>query len=150
VGGFIVFTDGRAYSATNWAYDAVIEAIVQVLPDTDEAKALADWLLNQRSCVLGPGMGRVDLLELTPMNQSLLLQAIQFAYCNEKERGPEGWTNPESWPPWIQRFSDLVKMIESMQRGESPDQFNPHMRGVSRATGRRSGPGWDIVSGGAQ
>jgi hypothetical protein len=142
VSGFIILSDGRAYAASNWAYDGTVEAIVETLPDTQEGRLLADWLLNQRCSVQGPGMGTVDVRELTPRNKELFLRAVEDAYCIQKGKGPVEWYSPEAWPSWIGWFSDLVKMTECIKNGDLPNQFNPHMTDVIPPTGRKNGPGW--------
>jgi hypothetical protein len=143
VAGFIILSDGRAYAAANWAYDRTVEAIVESLPDTPAGQAIGDWLLQRRCTVKGPGLGSVDVRELTPANQELFLAAVEDAYAVQKDRGPDGWTSPDFWSGWIGRFADLVKMIQCVRDGEPPDQFNPHMTGIVPPSGRRDGPGWD-------
>jgi hypothetical protein len=69
MGGFIILEDGRAYTANNWSYDAVVERIARALPETDAGRALSDWPMDQRCVVQGPGLGSVDFRELTPGNQ---------------------------------------------------------------------------------
>lgn len=143
MGGFIVLSDGRAYAASNWGYDRTVEAIAEALPDTDEGRHLAAWLLDQRCSVRGMGLGNVDVRELTPQNRQLFLRAVEDAYQTQKGKGPAGWHSPDLWPSWIARFSDLVKMIACVENGEAPGDFNPHMKDVIPPTGDKSGPGWD-------
>jgi hypothetical protein len=38
-------------------------------------------------------------------------------------------------------FQDLIKMVESIRRGERPAFLNPHIRDVIPASGERAGPG---------
>lgn len=57
--GFITLKDGRAYAASNWAYDADVERIADALPENDDGHALSDWLKKQRVAV--KGLGSVDL-----------------------------------------------------------------------------------------
>jgi hypothetical protein len=141
--GFIVLQDGRAYAASNWAYDTTIEAIAESLPQTRQAQALHDWLLDQRCCVRGMGLGRVDLRELTSSNQQLFEIGAMAALDVANRRGPTGWAFPEHFAGWQRYFQDLVKMIELVHKGEPPMSFNPHMTDLIEPTGRHSGPGWD-------
>jgi hypothetical protein len=53
VAGFIILGDGRAYAASNWAYDRTVEAVAEALPDHREGRALGEWLLGQRCSVKG-------------------------------------------------------------------------------------------------
>jgi hypothetical protein len=143
VAGFIILSDGRAYAASNWSYDSTIDAIAEALPNTQEGRLLADWILNQRCTVQGMGLGSVDLRELTPRNQEVFLRAVEDAYRIQTGRGPVGWASPNAWPSWIGRFADLVKMIECIGKGEPPGQFNPHMMDVIPPREKKAGPGWD-------
>lgn len=143
MGGFIVLEDGRAYAANNWSYDAVVERIARSLPGTTDGRALSDWLMDQRCAVQGAGLGSVDCRELSPGDQRLFLEAVERAVVTAEEEGPGGWCDPSFFPGWLERFHDLIKMIESMRRGDPPEAFNPHMRGVIPPSGERAGPGWD-------
>jgi hypothetical protein len=103
---------------------------------------LADWLLEQRCSVQGMGLGSVDVRDLTPRNQELFLRAVVDAYRIQQEKGPVGCSS-EFWPSWIERFGDLVKMIECIKKGEPPSQFNPHMSDAIPPRHGKAGPGWD-------
>ena len=140
--GFIVLPDGRAYAASNWGYDRVIGCIAQVVAEQDQGRALSEWLLEQRSMVRGSGLGSVDVRELTPSNRSLVLDAVWQAFERAAARGPAEWCEPSFFPSWLERFRDLVGMLESIDRGEPPQAFNPHMNDVIPPSGRRAGPGW--------
>lgn len=140
--GFIVLKDGRAYAANNWSYDAVIERIARALPGTDAGRALSDWLMDQRCVIRGPGLGSVDLRELSPGDQRLFVEAVERAIITTEQEGPEGWCDPAFYPGWLERFQDLLKMIASIHRGEPPTAFNPHMMDVIPPSGERAGPGW--------
>lgn len=138
----ITLDDGRTYWGSNWAFDAVIRAIAAVLPGTPQGRALRDWLLDQQCRVQGPGIGCVDTRELTPDNRRLFAKAIEDAFNAQRRQGPIGWHDPKAWDVWLAHFSDLVKMVESIRRGEQPEAFNPHSKGVMPATNKHAGPGW--------
>jgi hypothetical protein len=142
MGGFITLEDGRSYAAANWTYDQTIEVISDALAENEDSRPLADWLLDQRCIVQGPGLGSVDVRELAPKFQQMFLHAIPDAYERARNRGPAGWHQPEAWAGWINRFLDLVKMLESINRGEPASQFNPHMKDVIPPSGAKKGPGW--------
>jgi hypothetical protein len=65
VSGFITLDDGRMWTAANWFFDTVIEGAADALEPTSEGKALAWWLRQQTSDVMGPGLGSVDIRGLT-------------------------------------------------------------------------------------
>ncbi len=138
--GFIILEDGRAYAAANWAYDAVVERIGDTLPDTDDGRALSDWLKEQRVAV--KGLGSVDLREFTPENRQLFEEAARRAFSLAEQQGPEGWQDIEAYTGWIERFHDLIIMMDSIRAGVPPSAFNPHMVDVIPPTGARAGPGW--------
>jgi len=85
--GFIVFQDGRAYAAANWAYDVTVERIAVALPDTDAGRSLASWLRQQRSYIKGTGLGSVDLRESASENQRLLERAARRAKAIVDQKG---------------------------------------------------------------
>ncbi len=147
MGGFVILSDGRAWSAANWAYDALILAIAHDLPSTPDGEAFGAWLRDQTSTVLGPGMGRVDLRELTPHNQRLFARAAQLAYARlVRDNCPPEWHDPRFFPGWRDLFLVLLKLLKSARRRDPPT-YNPHMSSLLPSTSDRSGPGWP--SGGA-
>lgn len=143
MGGFIILDDGRAWAATNWAYDAAIRYIAEALPDSERARELSEWLLQQTSEVQGMGLGSIDIRELTAENRTLFVEAIRRATRRIEERGAEGWNDPSYFPVWKERFEVLLKLIESVEKGEPATIYNPHMRDIIPATGKQAGPGWD-------
>lgn len=80
--GFIVLEDGRTWTGANWSYNAVIEAIVQILSTDDKAKAFAEWLGQQ---VTGNGFFRVDVREIAPMYRPVFREAARQAFLQDKE-----------------------------------------------------------------
>ncbi|MCI0661810.1 MAG: hypothetical protein L0220_12115 [Acidobacteria bacterium] len=141
--GFIVLNDGRAWAGANWAYDSAIRTISQALPTTQEGQDLADWLLQQTCEVKGMGLGSVDLRELTTQNQTLFIQAVRQAVINLKTQDGNDWYDPTAFQSWREYFEVLPLLIESIERGEPPSMFNPHMNDLIPPTGNKSGPGWD-------
>jgi hypothetical protein len=129
--GFIVMEDGRAYAASNRATDAVIRAIAAQVDDRE----FRAWLLQQQSQFVGMGMTSVDLREVTPRHRQGFYRAARRAYERAASEGFEGRTGDvEGFGGWLERFGDLVVMIDRSLAGESPEVFPP--------TGWRRGPGW--------
>ena len=138
--GFIVLEDGRAYAASNRAADAMIRAIAAVVDEPE----LKDWVRQQESEVVGMGMTYIDLREIAPLYRPLLRQAIRRAYL-EVDGGrvdPLPTADQDYFDSWMARFRDLIEMLNRSEAGESPTAFNPHMRELLPATGKRVGPGW--------
>jgi hypothetical protein len=144
--GFIVLQDGRAYAASNWGFDRTVAAIAAVLSERKESQALAEWLMQQSSEIVGMGMGKVDIRELTAQNRELFINAVREAFKRAEAQDLGGWYDPQLFPSWLGRFQDLVTMLDSIERGEPPATFNPHMRDVCKPSGEHSGPGWDSAS----
>lgn len=141
--GFIVMEDGRAYAASNRATDAVIRAIAAEVED-GEFRA---WLLQQQSQFVGMGMTSVDLREVAPKYRQGFYRAARRAYQRAASAGSEHLTcDLEGVGGWLERFGELVVMIDRSLAGEPPEAFNPHMRGLIPPTGRRRGPGWQLGS----
>lgn len=133
--GFIILNDGRAWTASNGAFDAVIEALAEELQRYNSGNDLAIWLLEQRSGVKGPGLGSIDIRELTQPNQQLLLNAIeQIADAAEL---------PKPLDSWSAKVRLLARMVASYRRGEPPMALNPDMKDIVPSTGKHSGPGWE-------
>lgn len=138
--GFIVLEDGRAYAASNWATDATLRAIGREVKDND----LREWLLAQQSGKVGMGMTSVDLREVAPQYRPVLRAAIRRAHerVTREARFENLRAGGDWWAGWLGRFDDLVEMLRRCGAGESARDFNPHMRAVVPARGRRVGPGW--------
>lgn len=140
--GFIIINDGRAVAPSNWGFDRMMEEIVKSLPNNENSADFKDWLLNQRNCICGPGLGSVDVRELTPENQELFWDAVIDAIHRCKAEGGEGWHDPNFYSSWMEMFSNLLAFRESYLDGEDPDAFNPYLKSVIPPTNNKSGPGW--------
>lgn len=142
MGGFIILEDGRGCAPASWAYDAIVRSVVDELVRTDEERRLGQWLQEQLCEVLGPGMGFVDVRELSPLNRRIFREACQRAFLTEESKGSAGWFDPSAFPVWLERFRKLIKMWESIDRGEPPAALTD-LREPDPPRGRKSGPGWD-------
>jgi len=136
----IILEDGRAWLARNIAVQAVHHAVAEELPETDEGKALSNWLKNDD--VLNALLD-LDVRELTPSNRSMYLEAVESAFQTIKAGGCPVGCEFERWQSWISRLGDLVKMIHSVSRREPAEAFNPHLPGTTfPPDGGKVGPGW--------
>ena len=95
---------------------------------------LGEWLLDQRCEVRGPGIGYLDLRELSPQASSQFMAACISAYDAMRL---------ESSPVfWLDQLSRLVAMWASMEKGEPPEALtSPHWL-IGPWSGDRRGPGW--------
>jgi hypothetical protein len=139
VAAFIDLDDGRTWRAANWAYDAVVEAIAGVLNRTELERELAAWLRSQTCRVCGPGLGSVDVRELSPACRAAFREAAGRAYRTAESAGGEGWHDPTFFPGWLVKFKELLRMWEAIDRGEPPAIGGQ----CAEPTGRRVGPGWE-------
>jgi hypothetical protein len=144
MGAFIILEDGRGWIGANWAYDAIIQSIADELAQTNEGRALASWLLEQRCEVLGPGLGRVDVRELSTDSRCRFRDACRRSLDRIRARGPVGWSDPSFFPAWLVRFQHLIDMWASIDRGEPAGALND-LKGTIDPTGERHGPGWESV-----
>lgn len=153
--GFIILQDGRALGKSNSTFDAIVGYIAEAITSLPDGQELAQWLMEQRSIICGPGMGRVDVRELTPKNKLLFIQGCRQGFrvaCKRAENHAEferkvlakGKLKNSTTTEWvIEPFALLMLMIEAVEKGEPPMALNPHMREVVKPTGKRSGPGWE-------
>lgn len=141
MGGFIVLEDGRALAPNNWAYDAIIHAIVAELRENEDARPLATWLSGQTCEAKGMGQGNVDVRELTPENREHFRAAVKDAISRAENVGPAAWHDPDFFPMWLECFRKLNKMWQSIDLGQPPDSITD-LTSPMPVTGQRSGPGW--------
>jgi len=139
---FIALDDGRSWWAANWAYDSLIEKVVDQLNGTDAERELADWLRERTCRVNGPGLGFVDVRELTAQNRLLFRLAAQRAFRSAVLSGSVGWHEPTFFPDWLARFRQLLRMWKAIDRGEPPEQLNDSHE-CMKPSGKKNGPGWE-------
>ncbi len=139
---FIALPDGRSWWAANWAYDAVVERIADQLNGAEEELRLADWLRQQTCWVHGPGLGSVDVRELTPRNQQLFRAAAQRAFRQATLDGSVGWHDPSFFPGWLTGFRRLLRMWKAIDRGEPMGRLGDSSQPME-PSGLRVGPGWE-------
>ena len=133
---YIALEDGRILGTSDGVFDALIECAAKELERRpDVVDGLLEWLLNQRCGVQGFGVGYLDLRELSPRASSQFKSACISAY-SVMGRAP----NPV---PWLDRFSLLIDMWASIDKGEPPEALtSPHWL-MSPWSGDRRGPGWE-------
>ena len=132
--------DGRSWWAANWAYDAVIESIAAELCSSTLEQELAAWLRMQTCAECGPGLGSLDVRELSPGCRLAFRKATRQALQTAATQGGSEWQQPEFFPGWIGKFRELVSMMDAIDRREPiPVDVHP-----VEPTGDRVGPGWQI------
>ena len=131
----ITLEDGRVLGTQNWVFDAILECATNELESrTDAVDGLREWLLDQRCAVNGPGVGYLDLRELSPRAASQFKSACLSAYDAMKLES--------SAVLWLDQFSLLIKMWISIEKGEPPDTLTSSVWLMGPWSGKRRGPGW--------
>ncbi len=133
----IVLVDGRILGLTNGQFDGILEAVANELDrDADSLPGLASWLLDQRCEIQGPGVGAVDLREVSPIACEQFRAASHRVYRDQQQ-------NERASPEWLQDlFRQLVDMWASIARGEPPESLTCSDWKLHPASDRRVGPGW--------
>lgn len=134
---YIDLDDGRSWWAANWAYDAVIESIAAELHSSTLEREFAAWLRTKTCLECGPGLGSLDVRELSPACRLAFCKATRRALENAATQGGSEWQQPEFFPGWITKFRELVSMMDAIDRRE-PAPVDAHL---VEPTGRRVGPG---------
>ncbi len=139
----IILDDGRACAPSAWTFTAMMSAIADQFEPTEEAQQLADWLQRQASEMQRAGRGRLDLRELTPENRGMFRDAVMRLAVRYNYHGAADGAGV-AFPGWVRRLRRLVKMMQSIERGESPDAISDVSAPVA-PTGLRRGPGWRVA-----
>jgi hypothetical protein len=137
-----VLSDGRIWGCTNGEHDLLVELVAETILKEEKDAALSDWLLAQRCQVQGPGVGYVDLRELTLKVQEQIVAAIPKAVVLARVRGPAPGVDPSRFASFIEHLELLNQMVESMKRGEPPEALTASWWKLHPPTGERKGPGW--------
>ena len=132
----ITLEDGRVLATKDWVFDAIIECVANELDSrTDAVEGLRQWLLDQRCEVQGPGVGYLDLREISPQACSQFKFACLSAYDAMKLE-----CNPVLW---LGQFSLLINMWISMDKEEPPEALTSRHWMMAPWSGERRGPGWE-------
>jgi hypothetical protein len=131
----ITLEDGRVLGTSNSRFDAILESAAKELERrNDSVDGLREWLLDRRCEVQGPGVGYLDLRELSPVASSQFKGACLSAYDAMKAQTAS--------KPLIEELSLLIDMWKSMEKGEPPEALtSPHYL-IAPCGGERRGPGW--------
>jgi hypothetical protein len=131
----VTLEDGRVLGTANGTFDGILEAVAQHLGQrAGGVEGLADWLLEQRCAVQGPGVGYLDLRELAPQAVQQFRDAVRVLAVLDASDNVPSWLYPT--------LASLLEMWRSMDRGESPEACTSSAWLISPPTGSRRGPGW--------
>lgn len=132
----ITLEDGRVLLISNGVFDGVLESAAKQLDSrAGDVGGLGDWLLDQRCEVQGPGVGYLDLRELSPQARSEFKSACVSAYRAMDDRATAN--------RWLSdTFTLLINMWASIEKGEPPEAItSPHSL-IAPFSGEQRGPGW--------
>jgi hypothetical protein len=131
----LTLEDGRVLGTSNGAFDAILELIAAELADGRETlPGLVDWLLDQRCEVQGPGVGYLDLRELSSPAVSQIREAFLVAHAAH---------DMDSVSQSLRAiYGTLRAMWASIERGEAPEALTSDVYMMGPPSGRRKGPGW--------
>ena len=119
-----------------------IRRIAAALPGDRDGTELREWLLLQTCAVCGPGLGSVDVRELSPGDRELFEEAALRAVVAAKSEDAADWHRPSAFTGWLEHFEILSRLIESVRAGDDPESYHPHTTGLIAPSGERVGPGW--------
>jgi hypothetical protein len=130
----ITLEDGRVFGASNSVFDSIIESAAKQLERrADPLEGLSEWLLDQRCEIQGPGVGSLDMRELSARARSEFREACFLAYKTLSD-------NPDQ-TALLSGFAILIEMWKSIDRGEPPEKLTSQNWRVSPPSGYRRGPG---------
>jgi len=134
----VTLEDGRILGATNGAFDTLMALVAAELERRPGAlPGLSEWLLNQRCVVQGPGVGYLDMRDLSPT----AVHEFKAAFASGLDKTP-----PSEIPdPLRATFELLLRMWESIQRGEPPEALTSDHWKMAPWNGERRGPGWQTT-----
>lgn len=139
---YITLEDGRVWGTTNGLFDTVLEAAAaEIAVRPDSLEGLAEWLLEQRCEVLGPGVGYLDLRELSPRARVEFTQAFTLAY-EKLSRGVAPVALEHVTALGLEHLAVLMSMWASIARGEPPEALTSPYWIIHPYGGERHGPGW--------
>jgi hypothetical protein len=132
---YLTLEDGRILGTSNGTFDAIVElATSELKRRPDSLPGLAEWLLEQRCEVQGPGVGYLDLRELSPRAAREFKAAFETAY---------DIADLTDIPDALRaQFTLLREMWDSIARGEPPEALTSPHWSRTVASGKCRGPGW--------
>jgi hypothetical protein len=131
----LTLEDGRVLGTSNAAFDCILEfAAAELERRQTSLDTLAEWLLDQRCEVQGPGVGYLDLRELSPQAAREFRDAFLAAYdAADLTQVPDALRA---------QYTLLREMWQSIARGDPPEALtSPHWV-LAPAAQQRRGPGW--------
>jgi hypothetical protein len=129
----IELADGRVLAVSNGAFDAILEHAARHL-DSGRVPGLSQWLLEQRCIVQGPGIGYLDVRELSPAAAAEFRAACMASH--------EATANEVDGSGWWSHLTLLIRMWESIDRNEPPEALTSPYWLMTPPSGARKGPGW--------
>jgi len=134
----LIIADNSGIGCAGWVLRSIISSISETLDETQNQE-LANWLTSESSPVQLYSV--LDLRDLKIQNQEAFINAIIPSYIKTKSRGPKEGSDPCAWEGYIKIFDNLVRQIEALAQGKTPENL-ANLNGIPKHDGSREGPGW--------
>jgi hypothetical protein len=112
--GTLVLPHNHCWMPSGWVYDNVLERMATILRSSNQP--LATMLLESRIEANG-GYLDLEMSDADALRQ--LLKVADKAYLQFEAEGPSSFSQPESFPGFMQRFRELreILLIVIMDKG---------------------------------
>ncbi|MEM7232866.1 MAG: hypothetical protein AAF517_11850 [Planctomycetota bacterium] len=128
----LTLEDGRILGCRNGVFDRILELVADELGPGE----FATWLLDNRCAVLGPGIGYLDLRELSEESQTQFQTAARSVAATLA-------SDPQAQPKAIvSAFAELEEMWVSIGKDRPPEARTSAHWKLHPPIFARRGPGW--------
>ena len=105
--GCIKVNDSQFWSMASWVYDYIIGLIVEHLPVRPPGRLgeLLDYSVRSN-------IRYVSLCDMRDDEHSAFAQAARQAFGEAQVAGLKRFASPDSFPAFMERFAELIQMIE--------------------------------------
>ncbi len=124
MGDCIALENGSLWGGASWFVCSVLKDVAVAMRDVNMDPAFSRWLLD---CSRRPnGLAGFDMRGLNSEQRAKFFKAAAIALETRKEKGPQGWKEPENFESYIDKFALLVRK-----------QGAPNYRGTIKWDGRK-------------
>lgn len=107
--GLISVNKQKTWSAANWVFDHILRVLRKYLPIEGSARIVA--LIDN----IVPGLNSLSLEDLSPEEMKIFRGALEAAYQEVLSAGKESFGEPEFYPGFLERFEELLEMVQTDQ-----------------------------------
>lgn len=113
--------DGRTWSAANWIVGNFLMALAHELKTLGK-EVMAQWV--EAKAEMPGGLMGFDLRGIPTEDRESFWLAVRQVRDRYQAEGGSQWNKPEFYPGFLRSLDDLVKMHDSIERGEPPEKLN--------------------------